>query len=109
MYYKYVKEVLIIVSIDVLQANYTEKDNQLKIDVRKLRVGTFPVFPLDIDLTQYDEKFEKDISFLTYRVSTAYIVRKDKSQLYVPSFFNEGPQLKVEFIQRQSCDITMTG
>lgn len=107
MYYEYVNETLVIVSLDILAATYTEKDNLLHINADKLRVGTFPVFPIDLEETPDEIQFANDISFLTYRVGVAYIITKNKESLFIPAFFNEGPELKVEFVQGKSFKITM--
>ena len=107
IYYEYEDETLKIISIDVEEAKYREDNELLQIHGNNLRVGIFPVYPIDLEEGNYESKPESDISFQTLRVGAAVIVTKKKQQLFIPAFFNEGPELEVQFQQGKSFEVIM--
>lgn len=107
IYYKYKGEILKIVSIDIGKAEYREENSMLQIKGTSLRVGIYPVYPIDLGLTKNQDELSSNISFQTERVSAALIITKNKESLYIPAFFNEGPELKVEFQQGESFEVSM--
>ena len=107
IYYEYKGEVLKIVSIDIGEAEYREENELLQVRGTSLRVGIFPVYPIDLEDANYQDEPESNISFQTWRVGAAVIVTKKKERLYIPAFFNEGPELRVDFKQGKSFEVTM--
>lgn len=107
IYYEYIAETLKIVSIDIGEARYREENNLLHVKGTSLRVGIYPVYPIDMKDTNGQNELESNISFETRRVGAAVIVTKNKERLFIPAFFNEGPELRVEFQRGKSFEVTM--
>jgi hypothetical protein len=103
MYYKYQEEILTITSIDVYSATTEKKDDNTIIITQDLDVRVYPVLPLDIDENTIDKNaYAKDVSFTTYCVARGLVLNKDGFIHSIPSFFNRGSEIKVEYNQGEN-------
>lgn len=107
IYYEYKGETLIIISIDIGNPQCWEENEILQIKSNSVRVSIYPVHPIDLEETNDQNELESNFSFQTRRVGAAVIVTKNKGRLYIPAFFNEGPELQVEFRQGKSFEVMM--
>ena len=103
MYYKYYDEVLAITSIEIYSAQPEEIDSNFTATCYDIEARVYPVLPLDMDKNHVDKNvYAKEASFITNRVARAYVFVKDGHIHSIPSGFNSGLEIKVEYNQKEN-------
>lgn len=101
MYYKYHEEVLTITSIDVYGAKLKAKDDDIIVVSQNIVARVYPVLPLDLDETTIDKNtYAKNVSFTTNCVARSLVLNKEGYVHSIPSFFNRGPEIRIEYDQK---------
>jgi hypothetical protein len=103
MYYKYHGEVLVITSIEVFHAKPEEVGSDFIALCYDIEARVYPVLPLDVNDADIDKNaYTKDASFITHSVARAYALNQDGYIHSVPSGFNFGPEISVEYKQNEN-------
>lgn len=103
MYYKYHGEILVITSIEIFSARLEEVDSDFVAICHDIEARVYPVLPLDVNKNDIDRNvYAKDASFTTYRVARGYFLNKEDYVHSIPSGFNQGPEISVEYNQNEN-------
>jgi hypothetical protein len=103
MYYKYHGEILVITSIEIYHARPEEVDSDFVALCYDIEARVYPVLPLDIDENDVDRNiYTKDAYFTTNSVVRGYVLNQDGYIHSIPSGFNRGPEITVEYNQNEN-------
>ena len=107
MYYKYYGEELVITSID-MNRGILEHENEYYVgQATECNTQVFQVSPLDEPSEFPLSEIVSDLSFSTYRIAAGFIIKKNNKKLFIPSFFNEGPETHITYVPNKSLVIKM--
>lgn len=106
MYYKYIGDILYIVSIEVFK--YTIQDagrhTHFTSPVGEYAVTVFEIDGIDTnDINLYE--FPEDFSFNTDKIAMAYSLITPANKIFNPATFNLGPEIQVKYKQKVSLEI----
>jgi hypothetical protein len=103
MYYKYHGEVLVVTSLEIFHAKPEEVGSDIIALCYDIEVRVYPILPLDVNDADIDRNtYTKDASFITHSVARAYALNQDGYVHSIPSGFNFGPEISVEYNQNEN-------
>ncbi len=106
MYYKYINDILYIVSLEVNK--YAIQETEMSITFTSF-AGEFytTIYEVEgIDLENiYDFELPSDFSFNTNKVSIGYALVTSKNTIFNPAFFNLGPEVNINFLQGKIIEV----
>ncbi|MDP4284790.1 MAG: hypothetical protein Q8891_10215 [Bacteroidota bacterium] len=108
MYYKYLRDILYIVALEINQ--YTLQETERFSTFTSLSGGfnttLYEVEGIDLDNIENYE-LPSDFSFFTDKISMGYSLITNKDVIFNPAFFNFGPALTITFQQGRSIEISI--
>jgi len=108
MYYKYVRDVLYIVAVEVRKYAIRETGGFVTFTslAGDFLTTLYEVEGIDVANIE-DYELPSDFSFITDKVSMGYSLITDKNVIYNPAFFNLGVGVSINFQQGKSIEISI--
>nr|WP_288836684.1 hypothetical protein [uncultured Flavobacterium sp.] len=103
-YYKYYKDNLFIVAIEVTKWRRMENETEIVLTSTDFRVDVFPVPRLDLAIGSSIE-FPPTFSFMTHRLALGYALVTKEHEIFTPSFFMESSNMKVTYEDRKYMEL----
>ncbi len=103
-YYKYYKDTLFIVAIEVTKWGRAENETEIVLTSNDCRVDVFPVPRLDLPIGSSIE-LPPSFSFLTHRLALGYALITKDNAILAPSLFMESNNMKVTYEDRKYVEL----
>jgi hypothetical protein len=103
-YYKYYKDTLFIVAIEVTKWGRLENETEIVLTSTDCRVDVFPVPRLDLPIGSSIES-PPTFSFMTHRLALGYALITKDNKIFAPSFFMESSNMKVTYEDRKYVEL----
>lgn len=103
-YYKYYKDTLFIVAIEVTKWGRAENETEIVLTSNECRVDVFPVPRLDLPIGSSIE-LPPSFSFLTHRLALGYALITKDNAILAPSLFMESNKMKVTYEDRKYVEL----
>ena len=103
-YYKYYKDTLFIVAIEVTKWGRMENETEIVLTSNDYRVDVFPVPRIDLPIGASIE-LPQSFSFLTHRLALGYALITKDNKILAPSLFTECKKMKVTYEDRKYVEI----
>lgn len=105
-YYRYYKEILFIIAIEIQRWERKENENQIILKSIECRVNIFPVPRLDLPPGSAIE-LPPSFSFFTHRLALGYALITKDNKIFAPSFFMESNTMKVTYEDRKYVELIL--
>ncbi|MES2648096.1 MAG: hypothetical protein V4717_14560 [Bacteroidota bacterium] len=103
-YYKYYKDTLFIVAIEVKKWERFENETEIVLTSNDCRVDIFPVSRLDLPVGCAIQS-PPNFSFLTHRLAMGYALITKDNKIFAPSLFMESNNMKVTYEDRKYVEL----